>query len=284
MRSSSTTLPFGKNESLEERKSRLPLQSFFGSDGNIKAVGLPSRTRHIVIGGERSLYQAYKIDCHGYISHLSTTGYNSNHPEADTGVFYSLYSYLGQHGSSNIPQIIIVDCPETDCVTILLYKNTKIRQLLTRNSVKLFCKLHDQLIDQTGKKAKEPKKRVSIEEQSVRSEGYYVDFESLCIAIEADEAFSHMRWPAENHGLLSILTGNDKSPSFRSCTKTMAFKQFREECMARNIHTSFSGAPRGAFQQPVYNKCKFRWLRVLARPLQAVHNVFLSETLSCALR
>ena len=32
----------------------------------------------------------------------------------------------------------------------------------------------------------------------------------------------------------------------------------------------FSGAPRGAFQQPVYNKCKVRWLRVLARPLQAV--------------
>ena len=32
------------------------------------------------------------------------------------------------------------------------------------------------------------------------------------------------------------------------------------------IHT-FSGAPRGAFQQPVYNKCKVRWLRVLARPL-----------------
>ena len=53
------------------------------------------------------------------------------------------------------------------------------------------------------------------------------------------------------------------------------------------IHTSyihhFSGAPRGAFQQPVYNKCKVWWLRVLARPLQAVHHVFLSETLSCAL-
>ena len=52
------------------------------------------------------------------------------------------------------------------------------------------------------------------------------------------------------------------------------------------IHTyvhHFSGAPRGAFQQPDYNKCKVRWLRVLARPLQAVHNVFMSETLSCAL-
>ena len=49
------------------------------------------------------------------------------------------------------------------------------------------------------------------------------------------------------------------------------------------IHTSFSGAPLGAFQQPVYNKCKVPWLRVLARLLQAVHNGFLSETLSCAL-
>ena len=46
----------------------------------------------------------------------------------------------------------------------------------------------------------------------------------------------------------------------------------------------FSGAPRRAFQQPVYNKCKVRWLRVFASSLQAVHNVFfLSETLSCAL-
>ena len=56
----------------------------------------------------------------------------------------------------------------------------------------------------------------------------------------------------------------------------------------KNTHTpgntsSFSGAPRGAFQQPVYNKCKVPWLRVLARPLQAVHNGFLSETLGCAL-
>ena len=43
------------------------------------------------------------------------------------------------------------------------------------------------------------------------------------------------------------------------------------------IHHSihhFSGAPHGAFQQPVFNKCKVPWLRVLARPLQAVHNVF----------
>ena len=39
-------------------------------------------------------------------------------------------------------------------------------------------------------------------------------------------------------------------------------------------HTSFSGAPRGAFKQPVYNKYKVRWLKVLARPLQAVHNGF----------
>ena len=48
-------------------------------------------------------------------------------------------------------------------------------------------------------------------------------------------------------------------------------------------HTSFSGAPCGAFQQPVYHKCKVPWLWVSARPLQAVHNGFLSETLSYAL-
>ena len=40
--------------------------------------------------------------------------------------------------------------------------------------------------------------------------------------------------------------------------------------LLNRIHTfihSFSGAPCGAFQQPVYNKCKVRKLRVLARPL-----------------
>ena len=58
---------------------------------------------------------------------------------------------------------------------------------------------------------------------------------------------------------------------------------FTRELSRRTSLHHFSGAPRGAFQQPVYNKCKVRWLRVLARPLQAVHNVFLSETLSCAL-
>ena len=39
-----------------------------------------------------------------------------------------------------------------------------------------------------------------------------------------------------------------------------------------NIHHTyihhFSGAPRGAFQQPVYSKWNVRWLRVLvSRPL-----------------
>ena len=36
-----------------------------------------------------------------------------------------------------------------------------------------------------------------------------------------------------------------------------------------NIHTyiHFQVLPRGAFQQPVYNKCKARRLRVSARPL-----------------
>ena len=40
--------------------------------------------------------------------------------------------------------------------------------------------------------------------------------------------------------------------------------------LLNRIHTfihSFSGAPCGAFQQPIHNKCKVRQLRVLARPL-----------------
>ena len=73
----------------------------------------------------------------------------------------------------------------------------------------------------------------------------------------------------------SLRTGYQNSTKFWSRTE----KGFGGTSYIHN----FSGAPRGAFQQPVYNKCKVRGLRVLARPLQAVHNVFLSETLSCAL-
>ena len=67
------------------------------------------------------------------------------------------------------------------------------------------------------------------------------------------------------------------------CNKNLVLNVIKGPKCTYIYHTSFSGAPRGAFQQPVYNKCNVPWLRVLARPLQAVHNVFLSETLGCVL-
>ena len=42
------------------------------------------------------------------------------------------------------------------------------------------------------------------------------------------------------------------------------------------IHTSFQVLPAGLFSNLFTYECKVRWLRVLARPLQAVHNGFLA--------
>ena len=63
-----------------------------------------------------------------------------------------------------------------------------------------------------------------------------------------------------------------------SCLSTA---DFLGDIHTYGVHTyiqTFPGAPPGAFQQPVYNKFKVRWLRILARPLKAVHSGYLSET------
>ena len=54
----------------------------------------------------------------------------------------------------------------------------------------------------------------------------------------------------------------------------LTFSSFRVGAYSRwaynrinTVRTYIFSAPRRAFQQPVYNKCKVRRLRVLARPL-----------------
>lgn len=74
---------------------------------------------------------------------LNTGILKSKHPEADTGVFSALKCFAEAYGST-CGSSIIIDCPETDCITILLYQFTAIQSLLNQHGLKLFCRMHDQ--------------------------------------------------------------------------------------------------------------------------------------------
>ena len=65
---------------------------------------------------------------------------------------------------------------------------------------------------------------------SVRKEGFYGDFLKLSRCIESDPAFKNLLFAAENLGVLSMMSGNDKMPSFRGITKSLAFTSFRRSC------------------------------------------------------
>ena len=118
----------------------------------------------------------------------------------------------------------------SDCLTICLYKHSCIKQLIRDHNVTLFCKLPDQLVDKHGCKAKKTKHRKSYEEMSVRKGGFYVDFLKLSRCIESDPAFKNLLFAPENLGVLSMMPGNDKIPSFRGITKNLAFTSFRSLC------------------------------------------------------
>ena len=142
---------------------------------------------------------------------------------------------MEQHGDQVSGSTIIIDCPETDCVNVVLYKYSQIKSLLNGKRIRLYCRLHHQFIEKsTGKKAKASKKRKTINEVSVTKEEFYLDFEMLVQLIRDDHSYASIKLPHENLGALSILTGNDKIPAFRSCTKNLAFTQFQKQAELGN--------------------------------------------------
>ena len=202
---------------------------------NIEKVGLWDGIRHIIIGGVGGSCAAYQVK-KGEIVYLDVDKYNSLHPEADTAVFYSLKTLLEHHSAEVIGSTVIIDCPETDCVNVVLHKYASIKSLLDTHQIKLYCKLHDQLIEKaTGKKAKASQKRKTIDEQSVTTEEFFLDFQTLGQLIREDASYQSLQFPHESLGALSILTGNDKIPAFRSCTKKLALTQFRKQCEEGNM-------------------------------------------------
>ena len=54
---------------------------------------------------------------------------------------------------------------------------------------------------------------------SIHNEEFYIDSQKLGLASNQGEVFQQINYPAEALGLISMITGNDKNPGFRSCTK-----------------------------------------------------------------
>ena len=142
--------------------------------------------------------------------------------------------FLEQHGDQVSGSTVIIDRPETDCVNAVLYKYSQIKSLLNGKRIRLYCKLHDQLTEKSTKKVKASKKRKTIDEKSVTKEEFYLGFEMLGQLIRDYPSYASIKLPHENMGALSIRTGNDKVPAFRSCTKDLAFTQFKKQAELRN--------------------------------------------------
>ena len=65
------------------------------------------------------------------------------------------------------------------------------------------------------------KKWSIVAEMSIHNEEFYIDLQKLGLTLNQDEVFQQINYPAEALGLISIITGNDKNPGFRLCTKNM---------------------------------------------------------------
>ena len=61
---------------------------------------------------------------------------------------------------------------------------------------------------------------------SIHNEEFYIDFQKFGLALNQDEVFQQINYPAEALGLMSIITGNDKNPGFRSCTRKPAIATY----------------------------------------------------------
>ena len=174
---------------------------------------------------------------------------------------------------------IVINCPETDNVTILLLKHTLIRKLIVTNSIKLYCSIHNKLVDfKTGKPTKKAKEGDSVEEFKAKNSrvkmNFFLDVGKLYEDLVSAGCFKNTIFPLESLGALSIDTGNDKNPGLRYVTKTLALNVFRECCQEgvlsslvdRNGLLRDSKECKQAFYI-LYARIYFHMYRVYARKL-----------------
>ena len=177
---------------------------------------------------------------------------------------------------------IVINCPETDNVTILLLKHTLIRKLIVTNSIKLYCSIHNKLVDfKTGKPTKKAKEGDSVEEFKAKNSrvkmNFFIDVGKLYEDLVSAGCFKNTIFPLESLGALSIYTGNDKNPGLRYVTKTLALNVFRECCQEgvlsslvdRNGLLRNSKKCKQAFYI-LYARIYFHMYRVYARKLDKI--------------
>eukprot|EP00794_Sanderia_malayensis_P002589 gene2589-3000_t len=144
--------------------------------------------------------------------------------------------------------------------------------------------MHSRKVDASGKNAKTLKKRSTIEEKSVHNEDFYIDFRELGSTLNEDEVFKEINHPAEALGLISVITGNDKNPGFRSCTKKHAiitYKEFVKDGNMKDLVGESAQFRNNSESQLMYHKfvaaMYFRLYRVEIRSLGLDWESFATE-------
>ena len=237
------------------RKIRNTYARWFERKENIKILALPDDCRHIVVGGEEDKVTAYETTRNKEIILLNPDDFKSKHPEANTGVFHAFNVLLEKYEYPENTSFVI-DCPETDCLTISLLEFSKIKCILDEKSVNLYLKMHNHKVDANGEVAKTKRLRKSVAENSIHNEDFYIDFRKIEVVLAGDEVFGTLNNPAKPIGLISIFTGNDKTPGFRSCTKKHALQTYKEMIKDGNISDLVN--QEGRFPHDLTSQMKYK--------------------------
>ena len=84
----------------------------------------------------------------------------------------------------------VIDCPETDCLTIALLEYLKITTILDEKHANLYLKMHNRKVDASGNVAKIKKNRKTVAEKSVHNEDFYINFRKLEEVFTSDEVLA----------------------------------------------------------------------------------------------
>eukprot|EP00794_Sanderia_malayensis_P010665 gene10665-11794_t len=226
--------------------------------------------------GHCGIFAAYTVDVIGNV-YLSNNDYGCYHPEADTVVFFALKRFLDQNPNVHNNSIII-KCPEADNVTILLLEHYLINDIINDYAIKLFCAIHNKLVNvKTGKPTKKPKKDANVEEfrdmSSKVKMNFYIDVKRLYATLSASECFKNTRFAIESLGALSIYTGNDKNPGIRHITKCLALTVYSQAC--KDGILSSLGDAQGKLSDT--ESCKHSFLMLYARIYFHIYRVYIRQ-------
>ena len=230
------------------------------------------------MGGEGDKVVRYEVNGNKQISVLDCENVKSRHPETDTGVLNTLYVLLDKYDSPENTSFII-EYPETDCLIICLLEFTKCKRLLDNKNANLYFKMHNRKVDAVGKIAKSKAKRKSVDEKSIHSEDFYIDFRKIEELLNNYEILGNLEGPAEAIGVISVITGNDKNPGFRSCTKKHALTTYKE--MVKDGKIGDLADEHGCFPHNIISDAAmyFRLYRVEIRSLGLTWESFFNEGL-----